>query len=66
MAEIISFIIIIIIMGIIGIIKWRFEYKLDNYDMSKVDSIKLSNDVTKGISVAERRRRCVNGYYDKK
>ena len=42
------------------------EIKLDNYDMSKVDTIKLTSDMAKGVSVAERRRRCVNGYYDKK
>ena len=40
--------------------------KLDNYDMSKVDTGKLCGDAAKGVSVAERRRRCVNGYYDKK
>ena len=42
------------------------NYKLDNYDMSKVDNAKLTRDMQNGISVAERRRRCVNGYYDKK
>ena len=41
------------------------NHKLDNYDMSKVDNTKLTQDMINGVSVAERRRRCVNGYYDK-
>jgi len=40
--------------------------KLDNYDISKIDNTKLTRDMCNGVSVAERRRRCVNGYYDKK
>ena len=40
--------------------------KLDSYDMSKVDNVKLTRDAQNGVSVEERRRRCVNGYYDKK
>jgi len=42
------------------------DAKLDNYDMSKVDTTKLTRDAANGVSVSERRRRCVNGYYDKK
>lgn len=42
------------------------NHKLDNYPVSKIDSTKLSRDAANGVSVAERRRRCVNGYYDKK
>nr|MBP3598981.1 hypothetical protein [Eubacterium sp.] len=55
-----------VIIAIWAISKINTEVKLDNYDMSKVDSVKLSSDAAKGVSVAERRRRCVNGYYDKK
>ena len=60
----------LIALGIIFFIwaasKINTEIKLDNYDMSKVDTTKLCSDMAKGVSVAERRRRCVNGYYDKK
>ena len=40
--------------------------KLDHYDVSKIDNVKLTRDMVNGVSVSERRRRCVNGYYDKK
>lgn len=40
--------------------------KLDNYPVSKIDNTKLTQDMVNGVSEAERRRRCVNGYYDKK
>ena len=39
--------------------------ELDHYDMSKVDHAKINMDMINGVSVSERRRRCVNGYYDK-
>ena len=39
--------------------------KLDNYPVSKIDNTKLTQDIVNGVSEAERRRRCVNGYYDK-
>lgn len=55
-----------IINAIWAISKISTEVKLDNYDMSKVDTAKLTKDMANGVSVAERRRRCVNGYYDKK
>ena len=55
-----------IIIAIWTIRKISTEVKLDNYDMSKVDIAKLTKDMANGVSVAERRRRCVNGYYDKK
>lgn len=45
--------------------KYKLETKLDHYDMSKVDTTKLNLDMVNGVSVSERRRRCVNGYYDK-
>ena len=58
------------LIGILVVGFWIYKTvqneKLENYDMSKVDTIKLSSDAAKGVSVAERRRRCVNGYYDKK
>jgi len=38
--------------------------RLDNYPENRSDNRKLYNDVANGVSVAERRRRCVNGYYD--
>ncbi len=31
-----------------------------------IDDAKLTHDIINGVSVAERRRRCVNGYYNKK
>ena len=55
-----------VIIAIFAIPNMITNYKLDNYDMSKVDNAKLTRDMQNGISVAERRRRCVNGYYDKK
>ena len=42
------------------------ERQLDNYDVSKVDNTKLTRDMCNGVSESERRRRMVNGYYDKK
>lgn len=57
---------IIIIVAIYAISKANTERKLDNYDISKIDNAKLTRDMCNGVSVAERRRRCVNGYYDKK
>ena len=61
-----TIILIIIIAVIWGINKARIEARLDNYDISKIDNTKLTKDMINGVSVAERRRRCVNGYYDKK
>ena len=61
-----TLILIIIIAVIWGINKASVEVRLDNYDISKIDNTKLTNDMINGVSVAERRRRCVNGYYDKK
>lgn len=55
-----------IIITIWAVNKISVEVKLDNYDMSKVDTAKLTKDMAAGVSVSERRRRCVNGYYDKK
>ena len=52
--------------AVIALSKMNVNRKLDNYDMSKVDNSKLSWDAANGVSVSERRRRCVNGYYDKK
>lgn len=56
---------LIIIIAIFVIPKISTNYRLDNYDVSKIDNTKLSRDAANGVSVAERRRRCVNGYYDK-
>lgn len=61
-----TIIFIIIIAVIWGINKASVESRLDNYDISKIDNTKLTKDMINGVSVAERRRRCVNGYYDKK
>lgn len=57
---------IIVFLIIYGIIEGCINSALDNYDMSKVDTVKLSSDAAKGVSVKERRIRCINGYYDKK
>lgn len=56
---------IIVIIAIFVIPNIVTNHKLDHYDMSKVDDAKLNMDVINGVSVSERRRRCVNGYYDK-
>ena len=61
-----TLILIIIIAVIWCINKASIEARLDNYDISKIDNTKLTKDMINGVSVAERRRRCVNGYYDKK
>ena len=63
MAEL--FLIGILIVGYC-IYKAKENEKLDNYDISKIDNTKLTRDMYNGVSVAERRRRCVNGCYDKK
>ena len=60
----IIFIIIIAVIWCINIAS--VDARLDNYDISKIDNTKLTKDMINGVSVAERRRRCVNGYYDKK
>ena len=57
---------IIIIVAIYAISKANTERKLDNYDISKIDNTKLTRDMCNGVSVSERRRRLVNGYYDKR
>lgn len=62
MAELIT---IVIFIAIWAICKISTETKLDNYPVSKIDNTKLSRDVAAGVSVSERRRRCVKGYYDK-
>ena len=46
--------------------KYKMETKVDNYDISKVDMTKLNIDMANGVSSSERRRRLVNGNYDKK
>ena len=61
-----TLIFIIIIAVVWGINKASVEARLDNYDISKIDNTKLTRVMINGVSVAERRRRCVNGYYDKK
>ena len=63
MAELI---VIGIFIAIWAVSKISVETKLDNYDMSKVDNLKMTIDKQNGVSVSEMRRRCVNGYYDKK
>ena len=55
-----------VIIAIFAIPNMITNHKLDNYDISKIDNAKLSRDAANGVSVSERRRRCVNGYYDKK
>ena len=52
--------------AIFAISKANTERQLDNYDVSKVDNTKLTRDMCNGVSESERRRRMVNGYYDKK
>ena len=62
------------LIGIIGIAYFIFGYlipsietnkKLDYYDHTKTDNSKLTSDMLNGVSVYERRIRCVNGHYDK-
>lgn len=54
-----------VIIAIFAIPNIITHHKLENYDVSKIDNTKLSWDAANGVSVSERRRRCVNGYYDK-
>ena len=56
---------LIVIIAVFAVPNMITNHKLDNYDISKIDNAKLGRDVVNGVSVAERRRRCVNGYYDK-
>ncbi len=59
--------ILILVFAVIYFIsKANLEHKLDHYDISKIDNTKLTHDMINGVSVQERRRRAVNGYYDKK
>jgi len=46
--------------------KVEVNRKLDYYPVDRIDTVKLTTDMARGVSVAERRRRCVNGYYDKR
>ena len=62
---IMEILLLLILVAVWAINKADINRKLDNYDMSKVDNSKLSWDTANGVSVAERRRRLVNGYYDK-
>ena len=55
-----------IIVKILVVRKISTERKVDNYDMSKVDMTKLNLDMVNGVSAAERRRRLIRGYYDKR
>lgn len=57
-------IIAIIIFAIIyGISKSSLEHRVDNYDISKVDSSKMAADAYKGPGAVK--RNLVNGKYDK-
>lgn len=59
------FVEIILLIALFTIPKIIANHRLDNYPVSKIDNAKLGKDVANGVSVAERRRRCINGYYDK-
>lgn len=58
-----------VVIGLLLLMAWinkvDVDERLDNYPVSKIDNTKLNRDAMNGVSVAERRRRCVNGYYDK-
>lgn len=54
-----------ILFGILLYPQYVVNKRLDTYDMSKVDTNKLGQDVVDGVPVVERRRRCVTGQYDK-
>ena len=56
---------LLILVVVWAINKADINRKLDNYDIAKTNLSKLSWDTANGVSVAERRRRLVNGYYDK-
>ena len=62
----VDLIIIGIIIAICVASKIKTERTVDRYDMSKVDMTKLNLDMANGVSVAERRRRLIRGYYDKR
>lgn len=59
------------IIGLIIFVGGYFIYKaclnnqVDNYPVNKLDNTKLTKDVVDGVPLTERKRRMVNGYYDK-
>lgn len=57
---------LIIFGGIYAYGKYKMETKVNHYNMDKVDMTKLNIDMVNGVSVSERKRRLVNGNYDKK
>lgn len=60
-----TFVGLIIFAIIFGIIKLVQHNKLENYDVTKVSTGKMAQDVAKGLSTSEIRRNYVNGKYDK-
>lgn len=57
----------LIVFGILyAVYKININYKVDNYDISKVDTTKITEDRAKGVSQAEVCRRMTTGRYDKK
>ena len=60
---------LLFIIGVIAFVAWdhyKTEQMLDIYDMSKIDTLKLTQDMNRGVSLSERKRRCISGYYNKK
>ena len=56
---------IIILAAIYFIYKACLNNRVDNYPVNKLDNTKLTKDVVDGVPLTERKRRMVNGYYDK-
>ena len=64
MAEII---VILVFVVIYLVCKANFNYKVDNYPISKVDSSKMISDkVSNNLSNAQVQRNMINGKYDKR
>lgn len=58
---------IILFILIVKVPDWVTNQKLDNYDMSKVDTSKMVSDkVRNNLSDMQVRRNTVNGKYDKR
>ena len=59
--------VIFMVVGII-LIRWVYEreldYKVDNYPLKQVNTQKIIHDAANGVSVKDRQRRLVSGYYD--
>lgn len=56
---------IIVIFVAYKLYKFWLDIRVDCYDVSNLDATKMTQDAINGVPLMERKRRMVNGYYDK-